>query len=143
MLLQSCSRYNCVFHWMPRLTVPHRLQLYNGIASLNHHSNPTLPPSLPAQTIANQTFVGMTALLAAFPPCLGATETSKEHQPTHPLLSGSVCRVRDSLDFLSVSSFVSSMFACWLQEVLFVSHTSTNAVAIFTARRTSIVSSTF
>ncbi len=51
----------------------------------------------------NQAFVGITALLAVFPPCLGATEISKEHQPKHDLLSGSVCRVRDSLDFLSVS----------------------------------------
>ncbi|CAN0502315.1 unnamed protein product, partial [Laminaria digitata] len=49
-----------------------------------------------------QTFVGLTALLAAFPPCLG-TGDSKEFQPPQPLLSGSVCPVRDSLDFLDVS----------------------------------------
>nr|AYP65252.1 vanadium-dependent bromine peroxidase [Saccharina japonica] len=45
----------------------------------------------------HQTFVGLTALLAAFPPCLGYDEPA---EPTQPLLSGSVCRVRDSLDFL-------------------------------------------
>ncbi|CAM9447814.1 unnamed protein product, partial [Pylaiella littoralis] len=50
--------------------------------------------------IIMKVFVGMAALLVASPPCLGQ-ETSTEHQPTHPLLSGSVCRVRDSLDFLS------------------------------------------
>ncbi|CAN0569515.1 unnamed protein product [Ectocarpus sp. 12 AP-2014] len=47
-----------------------------------------------------QAFVGIAALLAASPPCVSAT-SNEEHQPTHPLLSGSVCRVRDSLDFLS------------------------------------------
>lgn len=50
-----------------------------------------------------QTFVGLTALLAAFPPCLG-TGDYKEPEVTQPLLSGSVCRVRDSLDFLDVST---------------------------------------
>eukprot|EP00904_Undaria_pinnatifida_P000014 jgi/Undpi1/10012/HiC_scaffold_28.g12466.m1 len=40
-----------------------------------------------------QTFVGLAALLAAFPP-------SFVNGQTIPLLSGSVCRVRDSLDFL-------------------------------------------
>eukprot|EP00904_Undaria_pinnatifida_P000010 jgi/Undpi1/10009/HiC_scaffold_28.g12463.m1 len=40
-----------------------------------------------------KTFVGLTALLAAFPP-------SFVNGQTIPLLSGSVCRVRDSLDFL-------------------------------------------
>eukprot|EP00752_Nemacystus_decipiens_P009696 g8660.t1 len=38
--------------------------------------------------------VGITALLAALPPCLGQTTTI-------PLTSGSVCRVSDTLDFLS------------------------------------------
>ncbi|CAM9244255.1 unnamed protein product [Ectocarpus sp. 13 AM-2016] len=47
-----------------------------------------------------QAFVGIAALLAASPPCVTAN-SNDEHQPTHPLLSGSVCRVRDSLDFLS------------------------------------------
>ncbi|CAN0170269.1 unnamed protein product, partial [Laminaria digitata] len=46
-----------------------------------------------------QTFVGLTALLAAFPPCLGTGHVNDD-QPTHALLSGSVCKVRDSLDFL-------------------------------------------
>lgn len=55
------------------------------------------------EKICIQAFVGITALLAAFPPCLGDIDSSEEHQPTHPLTSGSVCRVRDSLDFLSVS----------------------------------------
>ena len=49
-----------------------------------------------------QAFVGMTALLAAFPPCLGQ-EDVKETAATHPLLTGSVCRVRDSHDHLGVS----------------------------------------
>lgn len=51
----------------------------------------------------SQTFVGLTALLAAFPPCLGYQEPP---EPTQPLLSGSVCRVRDSLDFLDVSALL-------------------------------------
>ncbi|CAN0452578.1 unnamed protein product, partial [Scytosiphon promiscuus] len=46
-----------------------------------------------------QSFVGFTALLAAFPPCLGTGDLN-EVQATQPLLSGSVCRVRDSHDFL-------------------------------------------
>nr|CAD37191.1 vanadium-dependent bromoperoxidase 1 [Laminaria digitata] len=41
--------------------------------------------------------LGLTALLAAFAPCLGYEEPP---EPTQPLLSGNVCRVRDSLDFL-------------------------------------------
>ena len=51
-----------------------------------------------------QSFVGLTALLAAFPPCLGTEEPP--FQQTQPLLSGSVCRVRDSLDFLDVSAML-------------------------------------
>ena len=50
-----------------------------------------------------QTFVGLTALLAAFPPCLG-TGGGKEDLGTQPPLSGSVCNARDSLDFLDVSA---------------------------------------
>ena len=50
-----------------------------------------------------KTFVGLTALLAAFPTCLGYDEPP---EPTQPLLSGSVCRVRDSLDFLDVSALL-------------------------------------
>eukprot|EP00903_Cladosiphon_okamuranus_P014557 g13503.t1 len=57
----------------------------------------------PAAPSSMKTCIGLTALLAAFPPCLGVIDGSKEHQPTHPLTSGSVCRVRDSLDFLSPS----------------------------------------
>eukprot|EP00904_Undaria_pinnatifida_P002850 jgi/Undpi1/12566/HiC_scaffold_6.g02235.m1 len=51
-----------------------------------------------------KTFVGLAALLLALPPSFGtkvvSKDVSKESEPTHPLLSGSVCRVRDSLDFL-------------------------------------------
>ena len=47
-----------------------------------------------------QASVGIAALLAAFPPCLGSSD---DHKPQIPLTSGSVCRVRDSLDFLDVS----------------------------------------
>eukprot|EP00752_Nemacystus_decipiens_P009703 g8666.t1 len=53
-------------------------------------------------------FVGITALLAAFPPCLGATESG---EPQLPLTSGSVCRVRDSLDFLSPKERAKVTFA--------------------------------
>ena len=52
-----------------------------------------------------QTFVGLTALLAAFPPCLG-TGLPSDDQPTQPVLSGSVCSVRDSIDFLDVSTLL-------------------------------------
>ena len=52
-----------------------------------------------------QTFVGLTALLAAFPPCLG-TGLPSDDQPTQPVLSGSVCSVRDSVDFLDVSTLL-------------------------------------
>ena len=59
----------------------------------------------PSLELLWQTFVGLTALLAAFPPCLGTGHLSDE-QPTHPPLSANVCRVRDSLDFLDVSALV-------------------------------------
>ena len=52
--------------------------------------------------LSKQAFVGVTALLAAFPPCMGVGE-GNENQESHPLLTGSVCRVRDSHDFLDVS----------------------------------------
>ncbi|CAN0377619.1 unnamed protein product, partial [Ascophyllum nodosum] len=45
--------------------------------------------------------VGITALLAAFPPCLSQTVNEIADMQTQPLLSGSVCRVRDTVDFLS------------------------------------------
>lgn len=49
--------------------------------------------------------MGVTALLAAFPPSFGSGDGT-ENQTTQPLLTGSVCRVRDSLDFLDVSYVV-------------------------------------
>ena len=67
--------------------------------------------------LLSQTFVGLTALLAAFPPCLG-TGDPKELQPTHPLLSGSVCRVRDTLDFLDVSARILYLLVLSLQILL-------------------------
>lgn len=45
-----------------------------------------------------QAFVGISALLAALPATLADSDDQQM-----PLLSGSVCRVRDSLDFLDVS----------------------------------------
>lgn len=69
-----------------------------------------------------QAAVSIAALLAAFPTTFGAwgkaTPTMEveqdEHQQMHPLVSGSVCRVRDSLDFLSVSDilFGSTLRCC-------------------------------
>ena len=64
------------------------------------------PPSLDVL----QAFVGLTTLLllAESPPCLGKfinrRPNEESEELTHPLLSGSVCRVRDSLDFLDVST---------------------------------------
>eukprot|EP00752_Nemacystus_decipiens_P009700 g8663.t1 len=72
--------------------------LYRGVAP---QAEGVISTAAPASSM--KAFVGITALLAAFPPCLGVVDSSKEHQPTHPLTSGSVCRVRDSLDFLSPS----------------------------------------
>ena len=48
--------------------------------------------------------MGITALLVAFPPCLSQTVNELADMQTQPLLSGSVCRVRDTVDFLSVSA---------------------------------------
>ena len=48
--------------------------------------------------------MGIIALLAAFPPCLSQTVNELADMQTQPLLSGSVCRVRDTVDFLSVSA---------------------------------------
>lgn len=64
------------------------------------------PTPLPQYCL--QAFVGVTALLASFPPCLGQRD-GNEDQMKMPLLTGSVCRVRDSHDFLDVSVVVSSL----------------------------------
>ncbi|CAM9646416.1 unnamed protein product, partial [Ascophyllum nodosum] len=45
--------------------------------------------------------VGITALLATLSPCIGQSVNELADLQTQPLLSGSVCRVRDTLDFLS------------------------------------------
>lgn len=54
-----------------------------------------------------QAAIGIAAILVAFPATFAlspaAGDDKNEHQQTHPLLSGSVCRVRDSVDFLDVS----------------------------------------
>ena len=51
-----------------------------------------------------QASVGFTALLAVFPLCLAQKGGGrKKDNIPDPLLSGSVCPVRDSLDFLDVS----------------------------------------
>lgn len=51
-----------------------------------------------------QVSVAITVLLVAFPACLGELSANEiADQQTQPLLSGSVCRDRDTKDFLSVS----------------------------------------
>lgn len=50
-----------------------------------------------------QVFAGFAGLLGAFPLCLAAEDLYNKNE-YHSLLSGSVCRVRDSLDFLDVSA---------------------------------------
>lgn len=50
-----------------------------------------------------QASIGFTALLAVFPLCLAQQGGRKKDKMPDPLLRGSVCPVRDSLDFLHVS----------------------------------------